>query len=258
MNIQIRLKFILSAHQDYLIPKAKVMIDLTIFVIIIIAVIMGLTDLVGHKISGLAARHRDSILSFSAGLLISLLFLILVPGVIAIGVLEISFFFILIGFLLMHLIEKYIYNHIMNKQELLEDLKVVHIIGFGLDNFLVGFIIASFVELDFLLVIELSVPLFLQMLTSSISLDSIDTHLNEKSSKYSKIILSVLPILGAILEIILEFEMLVTNYVLAFVLGILFYMIIRDVLPQGKRGSSVLFLAGNLIVIFLWSIRILI
>ncbi len=233
------------------------MIDLTILVIIIIAVIMGLTDFVGHKISGLAAGHRDSFLSFSAGLLISLLFLILVPGVISIGFPEFSFFFILIGFLLMHLIEKYIYNHIMNKQELLEDLKVVHIIGFGLDNFLVGFIIASFVELDFFLVIELSFPLFLQMLTSSISLDSIDTRLSEKYSKYSKIILSVLPILGAILGIILEFEHLVTNYVLAFVLGILFYMIIRDVLPQRGKGRSVLFISGNLIVIFLWLIRIL-
>ena len=244
-----------NAHQDYLIPKAKVRIDLTIWVIIIIAVIMGLTDLIGHRISGLAAGHRDSILSFSAGLLISLLFLILVPGIISMGVPEFSFFFMLIGFLLMHLAEKYIYNHIRNKQELLEDLKVVHIIGFGLDNFLVGFIIASLIELDFFIVIDLSFPLFLQMLTSSISLDSIDTRLNEKHSKYSKILLSVLPLLGAILGIILEIEHLVTNYVMAFVLGILFYMIIRDVLPQGGKGKPVLFLSGNLIIISLWLIR---
>ena len=230
------------------------MIDLTILVIIIISLIMGFTDFIGHRISGLAAGHRDSVLSFSAGLLISLLFLVLVPDVIAKGVSEFLFFFMLAGFLLMHLAEKYIYRHIMNKQELLEDLKVVHIIGFGLDNFLVGFIIASLVELDFYIVINLSVPLFLVMLTSSISLDSIDTRLDDK---YSKIILSVLPILGAILGIVLEFEHLVTNYVLAFVLGILFYMIIRDVLPQGRRGSPVLFFSGNLVSISLWLIRIL-
>jgi len=215
---------------------------------------MGFTDFIGHRISGLAAGHRDSVLSFSAGLLISLLFLVLVPDVIAKGVSEFLFFFMLAGFLLMHLAEKYIYRHIMNKQELLEDLKVVHIIGFGLDNFLVGFIIASLVELDFYIVINLSVPLFLVMLTSSISLDSIDTRLDDK---YSKIILSVLPILGAILGIVLEFEHLVTNYVLAFVLGILFYMIVRDVLPQGRRGSPVLFFSGNLVSISLWLIRIL-
>jgi len=92
------------------------------------------------------------------------------------------------------------------------------------------------------------------MLTSFISLGSIDTRLNEK---YSKIILSVLPILGAILGIVLELEHLVTNYVMAFVLGILFYMIIRDVLPQGKRGNSVLFLSGNLVTIFLWFFQII-
>lgn len=235
------------------------MIDITIIVtIIIIAVILGVTDFIGHRISGLAAGHRDSVLSFSAGLLISLLFLILVPDVISNGVSEILFFFMLVGFLLMHLAEKYIYKHMTNKQELLEDLKVVHIIGFGLDNFLIGFIIASLIELDFSVVITLSFPLFLQMLTSSISLDSIDTRLKEKYSKYSKIILSVLPLLGAILGIVLEFEHLITNYLLAFVLGILFYIIVRDVLPQGRKGSSVLFFSGNLITISFWLVRILI
>ena len=229
------------------------MVDLTIVIIIIIAVVMGLTDFFGHKISGLIGGHRDTVLSFSAGLLISLLFLILVPDVISNGAPEFLFLFMLVGFLLMHLAEKYIYKHVMHKQELLEDLKIVHIIGFGLDNFLIGFIIASLVELDFSVIITLAVPLFLQMLTSSISLDSIDTRLNDK---YSKIILSVLPIVGAILGIVLELEYLLTNYILAFVLGILFYMIIRDVLPQGRKGSAVLFISGNLVTIFFWLIRI--
>jgi hypothetical protein len=229
------------------------MVDLTIVIIIIIAVVMGLTDFFGHKISSLIGEHRDAVLSFSAGLLISLLFLILVPDVIINGVTEILFLFMLVGFLLMHLVEKYIYRHVTHKQELLEDLKILHIIGFGLDNFLVGFIIASLVELDFSVIITLAVPLFLQMLTSSISLDSIDTRLNDK---YSKIILSVLPLSGAILGIVLELEYLLTNYILAFVLGILFYMIIRDVLPQGRKGSAVLFFAGNLITIFFFLFRI--
>jgi len=229
------------------------MVDLTIVIIIIIAVVMGLTDFFGHKISSLIGEHRDAVLSFSAGLLISLLFLILVPDVIVNGVTELLFLFMLVGFLLMHLAEKYIYRHVTHKQELLEDLKIIHIIGFGLDNFLIGFIIASLVELDFAVVITLAVPLLLQMLTSSISLDSIDTRLNDK---YSKIILSVLPLSGAILGIVLELEYLLTNYILAFVLGILFYMIIRDVLPQGRKGNSALFFAGNLITIFFFLFRI--
>ena len=229
------------------------MADLTILVIIIIAVVLGLVDFFGHRISGLIGDYRDSVLSFSAGLLISLLFLILVPDVISLGVTEFLFFFMLIGFLLMHLAEKYIYRHVTDKQELLENLKIVHIIGFGIDNFLIGFIVASLVELDFSVVVTLSAPLLLQMLTSSISLDSIDARLNEK---YSKIILSVLPLAGAVLGIILELDHLLTNYVLAFVLGILFYMIIRDVLPQGRKGSSVLFFTGNFVTILFFLFRI--
>jgi len=229
------------------------MADLTILVIIIIAVVLGLVDFFGHRISGLIGDHRDSVLSFSAGLLIALLFLILVPDVISLGVTEFLFLFMLIGFLLMHLAEKYIYRHVTDKQELLENLKIIHIIGFGIDNFLIGFIVASIVELDFSVVVTLSAPLLLQMVTSSISLDSIDTRLNDK---YSKIILSVLPLAGAILGILLELDHLLTNYVLSFVLGILFYMIIRDVLPQGRKGSSVLFFAGNLVTIFFFLMRI--
>ncbi len=229
------------------------MADLTIVVILIIAVVLGLVDFFGHRISGLIGEHRDSVLSFSSGLLISLLFLILVPDVISLGVTEFLFLFMLIGFLLMHLAEKYIYRHVTDKQELLENLKIVHIIGFGIDNFLIGFIVASLVELDFSVVVTLSAPLLLQMLTSSISLDSIDARLNEK---YSKIILSVLPLAGAVLGIILELDHLLTNYVLAFVLGILFYMIIRDVLPQGRKGSSVLFFTGNFVTILFFLFRI--
>ena len=122
-----------------------------ILVIIIIAVIMGLTDFIGHKISGLAAGHRDSILSFSSGLLISLLFLILVPNVISLGNSEFLFLFMLVGFLLMHLAEKYICRHIIHKQELLEDLKIVHVIRFFNSHQFISSAISADVNLLYLL-----------------------------------------------------------------------------------------------------------
>jgi hypothetical protein len=228
--------------------------DIEIIIILIIASIMGLADYFGHFISGLAGKNRDNILSFSSGLLISLLFLILVPDLITINDSSLIFLYLLIGFLLMHLAEKYLYKHVTNKQELLEDLKVLHIIGFGLDNFLVGFIIASLLEINLPLAIFLSAPLFLQMLTSSFSLDSIDIQINDR---FSKILLSILPIFGAIVGLILEFEAFLTSYVLALVLGILFYMIIRDVIPQAEKGSILLFFIGSGISILLWLFRIL-
>lgn len=237
---------------------------LIISLVLALAITMGLIDYFGHKISGgLAAENRDKILSFSSGALISLLFLILVPDLIIQNSANILFFYMLIGFLVMHFVEKFIYQHEFNKQKLLTDLKVTHIIGFGLDNFLVGLIIATILESlweitlmnEFIIeTILLSTPLFLQMLTSSISLDSIDISLNDK---FSKIVLSILPIAGAILGIILEIEELFTSYILSFVLGVLFYMIIRDVIPRDKEGSSLLFLFGNFLSILLWLIRII-
>lgn len=222
---------------------------LNIIMILGLAIIMGLTDYFGHRISGLAGKNRDNWLSLSGGILTALIFLILIPDLIATDFSEISFFFILIGFVFMHLAEKYIYQHETNKQELVDELKLIHIIGFGLDNFLVGFILASVLEVDLSVALNLSIPLFFQMLTSSFSLDSIDT---PKSSSLSKIILSVLPILGALLGILLELDQAISNYLLAFAIGILFYMIVRDVIPQGNRGRASLYLLGNLISIILW------
>lgn len=225
-----------------------------IVLIYIVALIMGLTDYFGHRISGLASKYRDQILSLSSGLLISLLFLILIPDLISINFSSILFLFMLIGFIVMHLSEKYIYRHVENKQKVLEDLKMVHVFGFGFDNFMVGFIIATIFMTDPIVMIELSIPLFLQMLSSSISLDSIDIRLNDR---ISKILLSILPIIGATLGVILELEQIYTNYVLAFALGVLFYMVIRDVIPQGGSGSPVLFLIGTFVTIILWIIRFL-
>ncbi|MFO7796710.1 MAG: hypothetical protein ACQERB_09215 [Promethearchaeati archaeon] len=226
--------------------------EVLIVLIYIVAIVMGLTDYFGHRISGLASKYRDQILSLSSGLLISLLFLILIPDLVSINFSSLLFLFMLIGFIIMHLAEKYIYRHVENKQKILEDLKIIHIFGFGFDNFMVGFIIAAVFLTDPLVLIELSIPLFLQMLSSSISLDSIDIRLNDK---VSKILLSILPIIGATLGVILELEQIYTNYVLSFALGVLFYMVIRDVIPQGGSGRPLLFLMGTLVTIGFWIIR---
>lgn len=230
------------------------MIDIIIFLIIIIASIMGITDYFGHRISGLAGKNRDNILSISSGLLIALLFLILFPSLNYNDGNGIIFFFLLIGFLCMHFIEKILYKRVKNKQKLLEDLKIAHIVGFGLDNFLVGFIIATLAKTDIIIALELSIPFFFQMLTSSISLDSIDVRLK---SRFSKILLSILPLMGAIIGILMELDDFLTQTVLAFTLGILLYMVVRDVIPQGKRGSPLLFFIGNVISIILWIVLII-
>jgi len=194
------------------------MSNIIIVVIYVGALIMSFTDYFGHRISGLACKYRDDILSLSSGLLISLLFLILIPDLLQIDSSSILFLFILLGFILMHITEKYIYRHVEKKQKVLEDLKMLHIIGFGFDNFMIGFIIATILQIDPGVTIELSIPLFLQMLSSSISLDSIDVRLNDR---FSKIVLSILAILGATLGILLEIEQILTGYVLSFALGVI-------------------------------------
>ena len=231
--------------------------DFEILIILGIASIMGLTDYFGHKISGLASKYREKLLSLSAGILISLLFLILLPDLLESEKrVDLLLFSMLAGFLVMHCLEKQIYMHKPDKNKLLLNLKEIHVFGFGLDNFMVGFIIASVLKSDFSigLILNLSLPLFLQMLASSISVNSIDAHFENIVTKISKIVLSLLPVGGGIFGLILEAEETITNYVLGFVLGILLYMIIRDVIPKGEKGSTRLFILGNVISISLWVI----
>jgi zinc transporter ZupT len=193
--------------------------------------------------------HHFDVLSFSGGILIALIFLVLIPEVVGISDSVWVFPLMLTGFVVFHLTEKYLYQHVKNKRVLMEDLKELHAFGFFLDHFILGFILVTVLGLEDSLKFLIVIPIFLHTISSSISLD----HIHEKAKTHvNKVILSISPILGALTAITLKIDENIQGLFLAFAIGMLIYVVNKDILPEEAKGKVTLFAAGAIIVAVIW------
>jgi hypothetical protein len=214
--------------------------------VISLAVILSVLHYFSHKISKFMEMHHYRVLSFSGGTLIAFIFLVLLPEVIHVSASTTIFLLILLGFLIFFLTEKFLYQNVKNKKELLKELKTVHIIGFFADHFIMGFLLVTTLELTMGAGFLILIPIFLNTISSSIAM----VHIHEKAeTNVNKFILSASPILGAIFALLLETDESVQAMILAFILGMLLFIVNRDVLPKEEKGDPLWFIIGIIIII---------
>jgi hypothetical protein len=219
--------------------------------LIVIALILSFIHHFSHKIAPLMEEYHYKVLSFSGGTLIALIFLVLLPEVISLSTSPIIYLLILLGFVVFHLTEKFLYQHVKNKKEMIKELKGLHELGFFFEHFILGFVLVTTLELGSILGFVILIPIFIYTLASSISLE----HLHEKAkTKINKFILSSAPVLGAIITLVLVIEVTIQAAILAFVLGMLIYIVSRDIIPKEEKGYPAIFTAGLTLVIVIWLI----
>jgi hypothetical protein len=220
-----------------------------IALVLFVSFLLTLIHYYSHKISKIMEVHHYDVLSFSGGILIAMIFLVLIPEVVGVSDSVWVFPLMLTGFVVFHLTEKYLYQHVKNKRVLLEDLKELHAFGFFLDHFILGFILVTVLELEDSLKFLIVIPIFLHTISSSISLD----HIHEKAKTHvNKIILSISPIMGALTAIALKIDEDIQGLFLAFAIGMLIYVVNRDILPKEAKGKVTLFALGAVIVAVIW------
>ncbi len=185
----------------------------------------------------------------------SLNFLVLLPEVIRISDSSNVFFLMLMGFITFHLTEKYLYQHVKNKNQLFSELKELHDIGFFVDHFILGFALVTILEINSTAGLLILIPVFLHTISSSISLE----HIHEKAKTgINKMILTLAPVIGVLCALALEIDEPAQGAVLAFVLGMLIYIVNRDILPREGKGKIEFFLSGVGLVMLIWfAMRIL-
>jgi zinc transporter ZupT len=216
------------------------------------AIILAIALSVAHYFSDVFSKffktfHKETI-SFSAGFFIAYIFLELFPKI-SPGIVYIDIFLLmLIGFSLFHIAEKYVYQHNKDKYKLLKDLKELHIIGFFIDHFIVGFLLILTLKLPGLESILVIIPLALHTISSSLSLESID---KESKTSFNKIILSASTTIGAIAALFISVFTTLYYSLFALSIGALLYIVIRDILPQKDGGSQAYFIIGVLLNILL-------
>jgi len=217
-----------------------------------LAFILSAVHVFSEEYSRHVEKYHIHTISFSAGLFLGLIFLSLLPealkGIEHVG--ENAFLLMAVGFVLFHLGEKYIYQHVKNKNELLQDLASIHALGFFINHFVIG--IALFLVFSFESVFHgflIFIPLLLHAFSSSLSLNHIDKHFNRKS--LSGLVLPLSPVLGVGFAAFLNPNKPLYYSLFAFVLGAMFYIVVRDMLPRKEKGKPLLFLTGALLSILI-------
>jgi len=213
------------------------------FIAIAIGIILGGLHYFSENIELTAESKRYRIISFGAGISIAYLFLHLLPHTYeaAIHLEEAVFIFLLLGFALFHLSEKYIYQH-RDKEKQARELKEIHSIMFFIYHFFIGIVIADKFETGILEGSLFVIPVALQTGLSTVSLSKIHSEIRESIA--IKIILSLSTLIGVVFAIIIHVPDIANNILVSFIAGLLLYVIVKEFLPEKEKGKPLFFIFG--------------
>ena len=221
---------------------------------VFMGIIIGLVQFFHDQIYQLCRNYYDKIISISAGISISYIFLDLFPNFTNEASFTNRYLFIsvLIGFALLHLIEKYVYQH-TSPSFLEKRLDISNQIISFIYHFILGIIILDFAEQSIPEVILLFIPIVIFTAVSTIPLQQ------HPSRRVNFIVSLATPfgvIMAYLLQPVLTLEFITT--LIGIVIGGLLFSVIRHSLPMGTNGKPSYFLLGILIyvpiIIFGWSI----
>lgn len=221
-------------------------------VVFILGAILSIIHYFSEKYSPEIEKFHDELVSFSSGLFITLLFVFFLPeffrGREFIG--NNIYLLLVLGFVTFHMAEKYIYQHVKNKNEMIKDLSEVHAFGFFVDHFVVGMaLVFAFQTHSVLFGFSVFIVLLLHTMSSSISLTHIDDYF--KQNKIVNILLALAPLGGVIFASLLNPEMSLYYIIFSLVIGALFYVGIRDLIPSKDEGRVSYFAFGFIISIII-------
>jgi len=215
-----------------------------------LAILLVAVHIISKKFVKTIEKFHIQTISFSAGLFLGLIFLEILPEAFAgtrlIG--DTVFILMAAGFVLFHVGEKYLYQHVKDKNKLLKDLSFVHAIGFFVNHFVVGIMVfLTFNSANIVSSFILFIPLLLHSFSSALSLNHLDKHFPRKS--FAGFFMPLAPVFGVSFAAFLNLNPIFYFGLLAFAVGAMLYISIRDMLPRGEQGKPLLFLLGALISI---------
>lgn len=225
---------------------------------LVLALILTVIHLLSEYFIKFTKKYNPKLLSLSAGILIAVLFLEILPSFTARIMLISPILFIppLLGFVAFHSIRAYNIKHIQTKKELSIRFRRSNILAFFIEHFTIGFVLVSFTTINPSISLILFLPFILLTISSSIILKIIDT---TSKTNITRIILTLSTLMGAITGILLSFDPIVYLVALGYATGALFYITSRDIIPAEERKESMIFFYIGLIltIILLFTASIL-
>ncbi len=187
--------------------------------------------------------HVDWLMSLTAGVSVTYIFLRLLPELyqnLPFGNI-LDFVPVLIGFVGFHLAEKYIYQHARRKQ-LHHELQELHTVGIGLYYFTIGLVLAGLAKQGIDNAALFFIPVMFNAWASSLSFGEIHETMREKG--LALFLVSISAFIGAAVSVFFSLPVVLQSSLFGLVVGVLFYTVIRDALPPKRKGHIPWFLAG--------------
>jgi len=224
------------------------------------AVLLGLALAFVHYFSDsihLAHRKRRmKILSFTAGIFLVYLFLDLLPTI-HLGdtaLTRFSLVFIVIGFSVLHLAEKFVYEREYKNTEVLKrELREIHSLSFFIYHFFIGILLVNILEnVSAVAALLFFIPVFLHTSLSSLSLNKI--HGSVKENVFARIALSFSTMAGILAGYLVSISLATFHVLLGLLIGVLLYIVIADSIPREREGDPKYFLLGIIVYSLLISV----
>ncbi len=205
-----------------------------------LALVLSAAHFLSEKYAGRLEKWHAELLGLSSGLFLAVLVVDLLPRGLAD---RNSYYFLFAGLVVYHVLEKYVYQHAL-PGDVQQDIGLAHVAGFFFDNFFDGIILVLLFATGETAAYLVFVPLLLHKLSSSLLLSHIVERVHHV--KQHRLLLSASTFLGAASAALLQIEL---NYayfapIFSFLLGSLLYLVVRDMIPQGRRGKLEYFVAG--------------
>jgi hypothetical protein len=213
----------------------------------LIAVAFGLTLVIIHYLSDRfhVSTFFDQVktTSFTAGIFLTYIILHLFPQIYIgnIFLTRTSLIFVLLGFTIFHLVEKYIYKHSKSVDELKDELHKQHSVSFFLYHFVLGIVLVN-LSTNLINGILFFIPILSYTALSSISLKEI--HGKVKDRRLLKIVLSSSTFLGILFGLVYQLDILTYSSIIGLVAGSLLFMAAIDLLPKRSDGAPKYFILG--------------
>jgi zinc transporter ZupT len=232
------------------------MIELTSQVAIIFGLIVVVVHYFSDRIKEYKKYHKE-LLSFAAGISLTYLLLFLLPELYE-GIKELQkflFLFVLLGAVMFHVVEKYLYQH-DKKKKLIADLSAVHAVSFFTYHFVIGVVTVNLLQQNYILGTLFFIPILTYTAVGQVSLKEIHAKVTEK--KIVKLFLASSTLIGIIEAVFIQINAKVFYGLLGFVAGAMLYHVMRESIPSEKEGNALMFLLGAMIyttlILLIWSI----
>jgi zinc transporter ZupT len=213
---------------------------------LVCGVVLAMVHLASERLQPRHGKMRWRIISFAAGISIAYLFLHLLPETYkaADHIEGWVFVFLLAGFTIFHLIEKYVYRH-AERERLVWDLKEIHSVSFFVYHFVVGVALTGKFEEGMVEGLLFLVPVAFHAGLSTASLSGIHGEMRERT--LVRVLLSISTLLGVVFAALIRIPHALELSLVSFVAGVLLYIIVREFLPQEEKGEPAYFVFGLLV-----------